>query len=231
MTKKNKIIFAFLGILNFIFTLFLTIFVLPEKVPFLVNTNEIIISQITKWIMLLSCFVPSILAIIILINKDKKVQFFLKIALILAIFENVLFFSYFCLSKNLNINNLHEIPISVSIFMPISVIIVVCSTKLKNCPYLSKPAINFKPTRETEFIWKQTQIFARDAYFLTGIMLFFISIIFCFLRYCLIEFLLFVIAIIISTIVVYKYTKSIFNKYKDMKKRQDAMKNRKVKEN
>lgn len=223
MTKKEKILICVIAITNLIATSLLTILFLPNKIPFLLNAHEIIISKITKWIMLLSGLLPSIFAAITLFSKSKKTQFLLKIALFTAIFENILYFSCFLLSKNNEIGNTFEIPISVTLFMPISVIIFVCATKLKNLEYLSKPAINFSYTKETEFLWRQTHIYARNIYFVTGIILFFISIIFCFLRYCLIELILFVVAIIISTIIVYNYSKSIYNKYIDMKNRKEAM--------
>ena len=223
---KTKITFTFLGLANFIATLLLTIFLLPDKIPVELDIYEKITNFSSKWIMLSACIIPTIFVILILTLKNKKAIFALKMFFVFALFENVLYFSYFSISSNLIIGLICDIPISISLFMPISIMIVVLSIKLKNAPYLSKPAINFKVTRETEFIWKQTHFFARDAYLLMGIIMFFISIIFAFVRFCLIELALFVLLILIFTIVVYCHSKSIYDKYVEMKIKKEKMENK-----
>lgn len=223
MKKKNKILIIFLAILNLILTSYLLVFIIPNKVPFLVDTNEKIVSFISKWFLLAFCFLPVIFALLAMLLKNKKCSFLFLILFVLSIYENFLYFSYFSLEKSIVVGNLSAIPISISIFMPTSVIIVILAIKLKNAPFLSKPALNFKTAKTTEFIWKQTHFYARDLYFFMGIIMFFVSIIFAIFRYPLIEFAIFVLLIIAFTLKIYFYSKSIYKKYAEMKAKKEKL--------
>ena len=231
MKLKNLITLIIIAMINLVGGILLTVFVLPNNIPFLFDHSEKIVNFCPKWIMLIPCILPTIFVVLSLATKNNKVKFFMNMLFILAFYENFLFFTYYSLGTNLNVGQLSEIPISVSIFMPISVIMIVCSIKLKNQPYLSKPAINFKVTRETEFIWKQTHYYAKDVYLITGLILFFISVIFSFVRFPIIEFILFVIAIFVSTLLIYLNSKSLYNKYIEMKTKQDNLKNKTAEKN
>lgn len=220
---NKKIIFIILAIINFLACTLSVIFLLPENIPFLLNLREIIVFQISKWIMLISAILPTIFITIALLVKSKKTQFLLKTLFIWSIFDNILYFCYFTLGTRLSVGELSEIPISISIFMPISVILMIFSIKLKSRPYLSKPSIYFKVTRETEFIWKQTHFYARDTYFFTSFVLFIVSIVFSFIRFPLIELLIYVLLLTISTILIYFYSRSIYKKYMEMKTKKDRL--------
>ena len=223
MKRKNKILIIFLAILNLILTSYLLVFIIPNEVPFLVDTNEKFVSFISKWFLLAFCFLPVIFALLAMLLKNKKCSFLFLILFVLSIYENFLYFSYFSLEKSIVVGNLSAIPISISIFMPTSVIIVILAIKLKNAPFLSKPALNFKTAKTTEFIWKQTHFYARDLYFFMGIIMFFISIIFAIFRYPLIEFAIFVLLIIAFTLKIYFYSKSIYKKYAEMKAKKEKL--------
>lgn len=226
MTKKNKILYIILGLINLIATLAIIIYALPNKIPVSYDIYEKITHFSSKWIMLISAVVPTIIIILIVTLKNKKIIVWLKTLFILSLFENLLYLSYFVIGENLTLGARCEIPFSISIFMPISIIIIIFSIGVKNAPYLSKPAINFAVTRKTEFIWKQTHFFAQKVCFITGLILFIISIIFSIFRFFILEFIIFVLAILISTLVIYLFSKSIYNKYIEMEKRKEKLKNK-----
>lgn len=223
MKKSQKILITILGILNLIITSLLLIFVIPSRVPVLFDKYEQVSLITTKWIFTILCVLPLIFGALSICLKNKKISFLFLILFVLSIFENFLHFSYFSVEKSISIGDLNAIPISISIFMPISVIISVLAIKLKNAPYLSTPALPFKPTKATEFIWKQTHFYARDLYFFMGIIMFFVSIVFAIFRFPLIELLIFVILIFVFTLKVYLYSKSIYKKYTEMKVKKEKM--------
>lgn len=232
MKLKNKIFIIALGIINFAVFLSLLITTIPSQIPIMLGINEEIIALSSKWILLILVLLPLGLAIsICALSKFSKASFILKILFVLVLYENAIILPYFCLSNAFAIGQISEIPISLSIFLPLALIMLILSLKLKTLPYLSRPAISFKCTRETEFIWKQTHFFARDVYFVLSFILVIISVIFSFFRLALIELAIFVAGIIISTLVVYFYSKSIYKTYKSMKNRQDALNLRKEKKN
>ncbi len=228
MKLKNKIIFISLGIINFAVYLSLLITMIPNQIPILFNFNEEVSLLTTKWVLILSVIIPLLLAIAIcLTNKMPKLSFFLKILFVFCLYENCLSRTHLCLTDIIVVGMPCELPISLITFLPLAFIMMVLSIKLKNVPYLSRPAINFKCTRETEFIWKQTHFFARDVYFFTSFLLIIVSIVFSFFKLSIYELGIFVFALIISTIIVYIHSKSIYKTYKEMKDRQDKLNLRK----
>ncbi len=232
MKLKNKICISILGVINLAVFLSLLITIIPNQVPITFGLHEEIIALTSKWILIIPVILPLGLAIsICLINKDKKASFFLKILFVLSLYENTICLTYLCLAESLEIGAICEVPISLSIFLPIAIIFLILSIKLKNVPYLSRPALNFKCTKETEFIWKQTHFFARDAYFLMSFCLIIVSVVFSFFRLAIIELGIFVSALIICTIVVYLHSRSLYKTYKQMKDRQDALGKKNEKEN
>jgi len=227
MTKKSKILFILLSIINLLTTSLITIFALPNKIPVCYNIYEKITFCSSKWLMLISSILPTLFIIFIFFIKNNKVKFIFKALFVLSIFENVLFFSYFLIETNFDIGTLCKIPASVSIFMPISIICLIFSLKIKNLPYKSKFGINFKVTRETEFIWKQTHFYSQNVLFCSSIIMFITSIIFSLFRNILIEFVIFFIIILISLLIIYLHSKSIYNKYIEMKTKKENLDNKK----
>ena len=228
MNKKEIITLISLGIVNFFACLLLTIFALPNQIPVSYDIYEKVTSLSTKWIMILSSIIPLFFIFGFIFIKNNKVKYTCKILFYLAIYENVLFFIYFSVSNNIYVGAPCEIPLSGVIFMPIAVIITILSPKLKNAPYLSKPAFNFKSTRATEFIWKQTHFFAQKLYFGMGVLLYLISAVFLFIPFCIIETLIFFVIILVFTIIIYNYSYSLFDKYVDLKENQVAQKLKKI---
>lgn len=227
MNTKNKIYISLLSIINFFACLFLTIFVLPSSIPVVYNFYEKITIFGTKWIMLSSVIIPTIFAILCITIKDKYTVDLFKILLTISLYENALFFAYFSLSTNLTVGSLCDIPHSLVTFMPLSIFIIYFALKLKKVPYLSKFGIRFKTTKETAFIWNQAHYFARNLFFGMGGLLFFISIIFTFVRFNIIQLPIFVIVIAVFLIIFYNYTYSIYDKYMEMKERQDEQQRKK----
>lgn len=224
MKLKNKIILLTLGIVSFAVYLTLLILKVPNEVPFLYDINEKIAVVITKWILISPAILPLIFAgFASIFSKKPKLKFGFIIAFVFVLFENVIFLTYFILAKSLEIGVVCEIPLSIALFIPLAFILMLLSIKLKNAPYLSRPAIRFKCTKETEFIWTQTHIFARDVYFLMSFVLFIVSIIFSFFRLYLIELGIFVFAILLCTLIVYLYSKSLYKKYIEMKTRKENL--------
>lgn len=225
MKNKMKIGLILLGLINFATCLSLLILVVPSTIPATITFSEKISSNASKWILIIPTVAPIIIATLALIfNKNAKVKFSLITLFVLSLYESIIFFTYFSTSQSMNIGALHEVPISLSVFLPLSFIFLILSFKLKDATYKSKPAINFKCTRETEFIWKQTHFFARDAYAATSVLFVLTSIVFAFVRIAWVELIIFVVGIIVSTIIVYAHSKSLYNKYMEMKNRRDNLK-------
>lgn len=228
MKLKNKLFLTILAVISFAIYLCLLILVVPNKIPLLFDFDETVTAISTKWILIIPALFPIIFSMLsIIFCKRKKLKFCFLTLFTLSLYENVIFLTYYCLASSLSIGSKCEIPLSIAIFLPISIIMLILSLKLKNAPYLSFPAIRFKSTRETEFIWKQTHIFARDVYFLMSFVLFLVSVIFSFFKLCLIELAIFAFAIIVCTIVIYCYSNSLYKKYIEMKTRRDGLQNAK----
>ncbi len=224
MEIKNKILLLMLGLLSFVIYLTLLILVVPNKVPILFDASEKILATSSKWILIIFTILPLTFAtLIVVLSKKRNLCFLFKLLFVLSLYENILFMVYFSLASSLAVGALCEIPISIIIFLPLSVIFLLMSIKLKNAPYLGRFGINFKSTRETEFIWKQTHLFARDVYFLMSFALIITSIVFSFFRLCLIELGLFIFAITTCTLVIYFHSRSLYKKYMEMKNRRDSL--------
>jgi hypothetical protein len=144
----------------------------------------------------------------------------------LALYENMLLFIYFSLSKNIQVQEFIEIPLSTFIFIPLSFFIMLYGLKIKNVPYKSAYGIRFKSTQETQFIWTQSHIFARDAIFGLGFVLFICSVVLSFFHYWYITFAIFIIATILTYVIIWNYSRSIQKKYLEMKSRQEQLNNR-----
>lgn len=222
MRKNNRLILI-LSLLNLAITLPVLIIFVPSRVPFLLDLRETIKVLAPKWIMLTLVFFPAAIMIIAEFVKGEKTQNTLKFLSFWLIFLSTIYFFYFCLGENLQVGTLSEVPLSVTIFMPISIAIIIYSMKLKNAKYLSSPLAKFKAVCETEFIWRQCHIYARNVYFIAGFIMFFASIVFVFFRFPLIELAVFLLILFVSTVIVYCYSKSVCAKYLEMKEKKEKL--------
>ena len=219
--KKNKIIITILAGLLSIATLLLTIFCMPNQIPLCVGITEKIILVGPKWILIANAIFPISLAIAIALKK--KPSCILQFLLTLCFYENFLILSYFCLNKDFSLKTVSQIPLAVSVFIPIACGMIYWSQKIKNAPYKSFWGIKNKYTVETDFIWKQIQIYSKDFILGCGVIQFLISIVFVFVRQPLIALGLFIISFIITYLLITKEAKSMYKKYASMKARKDKM--------
>ena len=88
MNKKHKIIFGAICTINFVASLLLLIFLIPKNVPILIDAKEAITHLGSKWIMMIFAIIPLILITFLFIN-NKKTKFFIKILIILSLFEYI----------------------------------------------------------------------------------------------------------------------------------------------
>ena len=84
MKLKNLITIIILSMLNLVCGLLLTILVLPDKIPFLLDFNEQIINLCSKWVMLSASILPILFVITGLITKNNKLKFFMNMLFILV---------------------------------------------------------------------------------------------------------------------------------------------------
>lgn len=210
--------------LNFFVCFFLTILILPNQIPIVFNFNEKIVAVGSKWLMFLSAIVPTIVGIIALkIKNHVNLKFWLVVLFAFFVYQNMLAFIYLSLSNNLAIGNVCEVPFSVSIFMPLSVVIIVYGAKIKRASFKSNWAINLKSMQKTEFIWLQSHLFASHAVMLSGLILFICSIIFVFVRLWWILLIVLAVIVIICLLTINSYTLSLVKKYEDMERRKDKV--------
>lgn len=222
--KKNNLIILSLSFVNFATIFILTLLVIPEQIPYFVDINEKIILLGSKWILFASATAPIIIAFLSLIFSDNKTAVFcLNELFTLCLYENMLKMFYFCTEKSFALNSLSLIPIAVSVFMPISVLMLIAGQKMKYLKYKSVLGFRSKYSNKTEFLWKQTHIFASKVVSIFAILLFFVSIIFSFVRLLFVEIILFFVGIIICIIIVTLFSKSIYNKYMEMENRKNKL--------
>ena len=223
MKNKISIIFLIISILTLIVGTLLTIFSMPNKVPILFDINENIELLSSKWITIIAYLVPICLTFAFFISKKENIKFLIKVLFITSIFEIIIFAIYYSFGSNFEIGQKSEIYQSISIFMPLSAIIIVYSIKIKNIPYLTRPSLYFKKVRETDFIWIQTHFYASNVYSLMGVLLFLTSIIFTFTGGTIAEVFIFAFAILLCTFLNLRYASLMYKKYIDMKKKRDNL--------
>ncbi len=222
--KKNNLILISLSFVNFVLVFLLTLFLVPSQIPYFVNINEKIILLGSKWILFASAIIPLILAFLSLIFLDnKKMTFTINIIFTLLLYENMLKMSYFCTEKSFTTGSLSLIPLAVSVFMPLSIIILVVAQKIKFIPYKSPFGFCSKYSFRTEFLWKQTHIFATKAVSIFGLFMFLISIIFAFARLPYIELIIFVLGLVSCYITIISFSKSIYKKFMEMENRKQKL--------
>ena len=222
--KQNTALFI-IAVLNLLVCSFLTLTCVPGQIPIELDIYENIATLGSKWWLSLNIVLPLILSILTLIfHKKEYVVFFLKALFVWTIYENMLSFSYFALTQEFTIGAAYELPLAATTFIPISVFLAVSAIKIKNIPYKSKfMGIRTKYTKSDEFIWKQTHYFARDVFFATGVILFFLNIPFLFVKLLYVPIILFIVAVITAMIIVNHQSKLMYKKLVAMQARKDKM--------
>lgn len=219
--KKNIIVFVLLSIISIIGSTLLIIFSVPQIVPYIVDINEKIVVLGSKWFLLLGLIAPTIIFVLYWTLKNAQTKQFLLILMTLCVYINVLTFSYFCVETSFNIGAFSAIPLSAVIFLPLSLLTFIYGTKIKHLPYKHKLGVRLKNTMITEFIWKQSHIFASYGFMFCGFLELVTSLIFCFARKPLIELVIFLLLTLIAYLFVNKQSSDMVKKYKQLKANQE----------
>lgn len=215
--KKNNLFMLIIGSVNFAVCLTLLFLCVPDQIAIAIDINEKITATASKWVLLINVFIPLLLAILsISLSYHKKTNSILAIMFLIFLYENILAFSYFSINSSFEIGELSEIPVAVSLFMPVSIIISYLGLKLKTATYNKKFGIRTKYSVATEFIWKHTHFYASNAYFGCGVFLFLISIIFMFVRLPYIELILLATSLITVFVLSNNQAKKMYKKYVQM---------------
>ncbi len=224
---KNNIFILCLGFLNFVVCLLLTILCVPELVPLAVNLNEEIVLLCSKWFLIINVISPVIVAFVHLIFcKNPTASFICKFIFTILLYENMLAFSYFSAGTNLAVGQVSEIPLAVSILLPIAMSALVMSAKIKRVKYNSILGIRTKYTKETEFLWKQIHLFASDVLLKCSVICVIICIPFIFLRFAYIGLVAIILSLLIGLIIINHESKKLYNKYQELKEHQEKHKKR-----
>lgn len=226
MSKKQKIIFfSFVFILSLAFLL-LTIFLVPNTIPLLFDISEKIVITGSKYFLLIIIILLMTFAILCITLKNDSAIFIVKLLYLVSNYELMIIFIYLLTGTNFEVGQTPDISLTFFTFLPLSIIIMAFGAKLKTAPYNSKLGIQFKCTKETEFIWKQTHFFASRVYLVLGLILLIISAIFAFFNLSIIVFAIFAVALLICNIIIYNYSHSIYKKYASMKEKHDKITNK-----
>ena len=225
--KNKKILPIILASVNFCLSLCLIIFLTPENVPLITGLKDEILVISSKWWLLIGAILPLIFMIFALLAKNKYSNLLFCELIIFVCYINMLGFSYFCNETTFLIGELSKIPVSLALFLPISLGVFIFGASIKQIPYKSKFGICSKRTTTTEFIWKQTHITASYHFMLSGLILLAVSIVFIFVHLPLVELAIFIIGITTPRIVVETGANKMTKKYFDMKKKYDHVQNKK----
>lgn len=224
MKNKFNVKLFILTIINIAICLSLIIFKSPNKVPFLFNLKEEIILLLPKWILLVCVISPTLIFVLIcIINKNKSLNFFLKMLFITALYENMLIMVYIAGTDTFSLNQISEIPISLFYIMPIPFFMMIGSIKLKYAPYKSFSPFKNKYSLEDEFVWKQSHIHSNKIMFPISFSLIILTIIFSFLRLLIVNIILILLSITIIYIFVIKETKQMSQKHAEMQAKKDRL--------
>ncbi len=224
--KKQKILILSFSAVISLCALLITIFCVQNNIPLLFDFSEKIIAKGSKaWLGIL-IIAPTIFAILHFAIKNDLAEFVFKILFLISVYEIMLTFIYLLFGTRFDVGQLPDIPLTCFIFIPLSVAIIAVGAKLKSAPFKSKLAVQFKCTKETEFIWKQTHFFASRVYLFAGLILIICSSIFSMFYLCYIMLIIFLTTIIICNIIIYHYSKSIYKKYISLKTKHDKLNNK-----
>lgn len=226
--KKNKLIPLIVACANFVICLCLLLFLTPQNVPLVVGIHDTIVAIGSKWWLLIGIIFPLLFLIPVLLAKARFLRLIFTELIIFVTYCNMLGFSFFCSETNFVVGELTKVPLSVAIFLPISLSVFVYGSIIKHIDYKNKLGVVSKNTTTTEFIWKQSHITASYHYMLAGLLLFIVSIVFTFVHHPLIELAIFIVLLIIPRIVVEVGAKKMTNKYNDMKQKEANIKKNKA---
>jgi len=227
--KKNSVFIIICSILSSVLCLTLLIFCIPNQVPMHISFNETISSLCSKWILFIFPSLVILFTLLTILLKNATLKKFCASIFAIIVFETLLIFAYYSLETEFVVGSYFKIPISILIFLPIAFLLIVWSNLLKTIPYKSKFGIKTKYSLETEFLWTQIHVAAKDKFFAVSFILLLRSFVFSFFRHALVELVLFISIIIITYMLVYKDAKMMYNKYHEMKLRKDKLQKNKDK--
>lgn len=227
--KNKKYLPIIVSIFNTIASTLLLILCTPDKVPLLAGIHDEIIVIGSKWWLILGIILPLAFMIITILGKSQYTILVFTELIIFTTYNNMLAYSFYINSSGFYIGMLSQIPLSVSVFIPVSLCCFVYGALLKNIPYKHKLGLNSKNTQTTEFIWTQTHISGSYYFRLTGLILFVVAIIFSFFHYPLIELAIFIIGFLIPRVIIEINARQMTNKYKDIKAKHEHLTSKKAK--
>lgn len=225
--NKNNIFILSIGIINFVATLLLTVFCVPSQIPLIVNLNEEIVVLCSKWLLAINFTLPIIFSVLaISFSKNKDLSFVFKLALGVMTYENMLALTYFSVENNLTPHAVSQIPLGLSILMPIAAIGIIWALKIKRISYKSNLGIKNKYSVETEFLWKQIHLLASDTYLKSFLVSFIVTIPFIFVKFAFIGLAAILLIHIISTAYILHESKKLHKKYLELKDHHEKHKKR-----
>lgn len=225
--NKNNVFTLSLGIINFVAALLLTVFCVPSHIPLIVNLKEEIIVLCSKWLLVINIAFPIIFSLLaVIFSKRKNLSFLFKLMLGVMTYENMLTFVYFSVENDLTLGMVSQIPLALSVLMPIAVVGIIWAIKIKRIDYKCPLGIKNKYSIETEFLWKQIHLLASDTYLKSFLAAFVISIPFIFVKYAVIGFGAILVVHIIATAYVLHEAKKLHNKYLELKDHHEKHKKR-----
>ena len=219
--KKNNIKIIVVSILNLAVCLTLLFSLVPDKVPYFTHPNGNIAVLGSKWFLLIGICLPLVFATFFVLTKKESVKIIMTELVILFLYENMLGYSYFCTETTFVLGTKSLIPTSLSLFLPISLLVFFYGIKLKTMPYKHKLGIYSKQTITTEFIWRQSHFSANHGYMVVGFFMFITSIVFVFVHQIIVESSIFVVLFLIPRIYVESQAKMLSKKYNDMNARKE----------
>ena len=226
--KRNKIIPLIITIVNTLLCSVMLALLVPNTIPLLAGIHDEVIVMGSKWWLLSGIILPIILMIILLKTKNNYLRLLFTELIIFVVYINMVAYSFFIDASEFAIGMRSEAPLSIVIFVPISLSCFVYGSMIKNLPYKSKLGLRSKRTLTTEFIWTQAHISASYYYRLTGLILFVIAIVFTFLHLPLIELTIFILALLIPRIIIEINANKMAKKYKDMQAKHEHLINKKA---
>ncbi|MBQ8451909.1 MAG: hypothetical protein IJ538_03955 [Clostridia bacterium] len=232
--KKFKTTVIVTLIANWIL-IFLTAFYLnvPNQIPIMFDWNENAVLLGSKLWLLLTLLPVTIFGILSLSLKNKRASVIFYLLFLCNMFVNMLTIIYYLCATDLSLGSKAGIPFGISIFLPLSMILLVWSSKLKTIEYKSWFGLKIiKKASTTQFIWTQTHIFANKVFVCTNLILTVLSLALSFLRIPWIILIIFVVAYLFALAIVAKFAADVTKRYNYMKERQDKLdemkKNKKI---
>ena len=217
--RKNNLKITILALVNLGVCLSLLLTIVPAKVPFFTDLDGNILVLGSKYFLLIGIILPLIFAALFVFINNSAVKHIMAELIILFVYENMLGFSYFCTEPNFVLGSKTAISSSLSVFLPIALLVFFYGVKLKTMPYKHKLGVYSKHTTTTEFIWKQSHFSASTSHMLVGLLMFIVSIIFALFNLTVVEIIIFVVLFILARIYTISQGKFMSKKYNEMNDR------------